>query len=162
MKDILFDLIKGYYKTDIIQKKVIILGEGQKQQVHIIDALMPLEWDMKKTNGDPDIEAANSLLEKRRKLKAQQLFRRTEAILKQKDQYDEWNRKFEKPVPRINESPHEDLMQYSEGALYFLEIMTPYDYTEMTAIIDEKGILQGMRLHPKEQDDITEGALDQQ
>ena len=136
------------------------MGEGQKQQVHIITALMPLEWHMIKNNGEPDIESANRLLESVRNTKAQQLFRRTLAILKHKSMVDTWAKEYGKPTPDLTKNPpHEDLMQYSEGALYFLDIMTPYDYTEMSAIMDEKGIFQGARVHPKEQDDITEGAL---
>ena len=162
MKDTLIQLFKDYFKTDLIQKKVIIIGEGQKQQIHIIDALMPLEWNMVKQSGEPDIQAAESLLERRRSMKAKQIFRITSSILKFKKMKADWNREWTNPEPSVDKSPHEELMQYSEGALYFLDVITPYDYTEMSAILDEKGIFQGVQVHPKHQEDITEGALEVQ
>lgn len=162
MRDILQKLLKEYYNTDLIAKKVVIIGEGAKQQVHIFDALMADEWKLRLNNGDPDIEKTEKILENRRKMKAQQLFRRTLAILKYKEETDNWNREYHKTPPKeesIQNTPHEELIQYVEGALYFMDVITPFEYTEMSAIVDERGIMQGMQLHPKESDDPTDGAL---
>ena len=106
MKDILIQLFKDYFKTDLIQKKVIIIGEGAKQQIHIIDALMHLEWNMVKQSGEPDIQAAESLLERRRSMKAKQIFRITSSILKFKKMKADWNREWTNPEPSVHKSPH--------------------------------------------------------
>lgn len=159
MKDIITNLIKEYYKTDIIGKEVLIIEKQGKQMINIFDELMPNKWGLRTTTNQPDVEGAKKILEDRRKLKATQVFMHTTRILEGKKVQGEWDELYHRTPPNIN-SPHEDLMDYSLGALYHLDIITPYEYSELSAIADEQGIILGMQLHPKQVDDPTDGALE--
>ena len=160
MKDIVQKLIRQYYETDIIGKEVMITEDKGKKFIQIFDTLMPLKWALYDTQRNPDLIKAEEILEKRKKLKASQVYSHTKLILHDKAFLEQWNEIYKKTPPTEN-SPHNYMMEYSLGALYEMEILTPYDYQEASNIFDEQGISIAPQLHPKEPEDPTDGALEE-
>ena len=152
-------LMDEYYSTDIIIKDVVILEEKGQKRVNVFDNLAAIKWKIYKTDKiTPDIDKTYEITERRKTEKAQQLFSIALGVLKRTDKLRKWNSEYGRE-PKM-EDEHTKLMDYSRGAFYFLNIITPYEYEVQEQLLDEQGILVGNKMIPKEEQDLTEGALD--
>ena len=154
-KDIIKKIIRDYFNTDILLKVVIVTRRKNAEVVTILDSPAPKEWEMYKPNNvDLDFDMANNLLELRREVKAKQLFRITMRILKYKEKQSEWDEMWKGTPPEENESQHWELMDYCIGALYFLDVITPYEYEVSQPLFDEHMIGLGFKKLPKEKESV--------
>lgn len=148
-------IIKEYYSTDMIIREVTIEDHKGKQITRIFDQLASIKWNILKQNKDPDIERTEVILEKRRVIKAKQLFLIVQNALKTKDKEDEYNQIYPGGAPETTE-PHTKLMDYCIGALYYLQILTPYEYEVEEPLFDEQGVLLANKLMPKDKEPLLQ------
>lgn len=148
--EIIGSLIREYYsKRRIITDMYIFKSKGQ-QIINVFPGLHAKKWGLflHGTTDIPDIKEADKVLESERLEIAKQLYDLALRSLDYKKSRDEWNRVYGKAY--ISESKHEEMVNYSIGAFFWLGILTPYEYDISEPQIDESGKLLGMRLKPKE------------
>jgi len=127
--------------------------------IMITTALTANEWGLQTSTHEPDIERTSKYQEAERIRIAQQIYYHVIDALKESGNEDEFNESFKGGEPNIT-SDHHILISYARRACYFLKIFTYVEYTEMSAIVEEQGILQGLRQHKQEQDDELAEALE--
>lgn len=160
-KEIILKLIKDYYSISPIIKEVRIQEDkGGGRQIHITDSLAAQKWRMFKDNKEtPDMDAANKVQTHAKQLRARQLFAITKRVLRDLGKGDEWLKIWEGAEPK-NTDDHEELMAYSEGALLFTKVITAFEYEVQEPLFDEKGIIIGNKMIPKEPHDDLREALE--
>lgn len=149
MNDIIKSLIREYYsKRRIITDMYIFKSRGQ-QIINVFPGLHAAKWKLflHGTTDIPDIDRADKILDMERLEIAKQLYDLALRSLDYKRARDDWNRVYGKAY--ISENKHEEMVNYSMGAFFWLKILTPYEYDISEPQIDESGKLLGMRLKPK-------------
>lgn len=160
MKDIIEMLLKKYYKITMILPVTKVQRDMGKEHVTIHDDLAPNLWmlyDQTTINqstgrGKVDIDRAKIIQEDERKRIAIQIYNLTTTILKQKNKDREWDAEYNDVPPTLNDE-HEKLIRYSTGALFYMDIITPYEYDITEPLHDESGNLLAMKQLPKEMDE---------
>ena len=150
MIEIIKSLVKEYYsKRRIITDMYIFKSRGQ-QIINVFPGLHAQKWKLflHGTTEIPDIERADKVLDMERLEIAKQLYDLALRSLDYKEARGEWNKVYGKAY--ISENKHEEMVNYSMGAFFWLKILTPYEYDISEPQIDESGKLLGMRLKPKE------------
>jgi len=150
MIDVIKLLVKEYYsKRRIITDMYIFKSRGQ-QIINVFPGLHAQKWKLflHGTTEIPDVEQADRILELERLEIAKQLYDLSLRSLDYKGLRDEWSRIYGKA--HISLEKHEEMVNYSMGAFFWLGILTPYEYDISEPQIDESGKLLGMRLKPKE------------
>ena len=121
----------------------------------ISNVLTANEWNLRTQTEQPDVERTEMLLEKERERVAKQIFHHVLDALEESGKKNMFNVTFRGGQPEITEE-HTKLISFARRACYFLGISTYLEYTEMAAIVDEQGILTGMRQYPQEKEDVME------
>lgn len=150
MIEIIKSLIREYYaKRRIITDMYIFKSRGQ-QIINVFPGLHATKWKLflHGTTEIPDIDRADKVLDMERLEIAKQIYDLALRSLDYKQSRDDWNRIYGKAY--ISENKHEEMVNYSMGAFFWLKILTPYEYDISEPQIDESGKLLGMRLKPKE------------
>ena len=160
MRDVVKKLIKEYYDTDIIVREMVVQQQQGRQVINIFPNLAAVKWNLfvkgtvdRQTGiGDPDVDRTNQILEARRQQKAEQVFAMVQYILKIQEETENFNTDIWKnTVPKPNDY-HPSLIQYSQRALFYLKILTPFEYDTTEDQIDESGIEIATKLLPKQVD----------
>ena len=150
MIEIIKNLLKEYYsKRRIITDMYIFKSRGQ-QIINVFPGLHAKKWGLflHGTTDIPDVEEADRILDMERVEIAKQLYDLALRSLEYKKSKEEWNRTYGKAY--ISENKHEEMVNYSLGAFFWLGILTPYEYDISEPQIDESGKLLGMRLKAKD------------
>lgn len=178
MRDVIEDLLKRYFSIRMILRRTIINQRQTDVTVTVIDDLAPNMWGLYEQGsvntvtgqGKLDIRTAEYIQEQERTRIAKQVFEMALVIIKQQSSKSgrniskEWNELYADVAPKGNEG-HHVLINYSVGALFFMEVLTPFEYDVMEPAFDESGHLMYMKLLPKKhRGDVEEamGALEVQ
>lgn len=157
-KGSLRELFKAYQDLKMTMRITTIKEEKGGKFIMIKTGLAANEWKLVTSSGQPDIDKTKKLLEDERQRIAKQIFYHVKDALEESGKRDEFNVNFKGGEPD-EDSFHEILISYARRACYFLKIFTYVEYTEMSAITDEQGILMGLRQHAKEPEDELQEAL---
>ena len=158
-KTSLRELFKAYQDLKMTMKITTIKEEKGGKFIMIKTGLAANEWKLITTDGKPDIERTKKLLEDERQRIAKQIYYHVNDALMESGKQDEFNANFRGGIPE-DTSSHEILISYARRACYFLKIFTYVEYTEMGAIVDEQGLLMGLRQYPKHQEDELQEAFE--
>lgn len=146
--------------------RTIIRKDMGKEHIEIFDDVAPNIWGIYDTTtinqstgkGRLDLDKVNQIMNDERTDIAKQVFNLTISILKQQtyskgyDVEKEWNQQYGDVTPEINSS-HDKLIAYSTGALFYMDIITPFEYDITEPLADESGYILGMKRMPKPQDE---------
>ena len=102
MKDVIMQLIKDYFGSDILIRDIVITERRGRQTINIFPNLAANKWMIFVEGttssvtglGKPDIDRTDKILEQRRTMKAQQVFAITQRILRQRQVEKEWQYEF--------------------------------------------------------------------
>ena len=169
MKDVIMQLIKDYFGSDILIRDIVITERRGRQTINIFPNLAANKWMIFVEGttssvtglGKPDIDRTDKILEQRRTMKAQQVFAITQRILRQRQVEKEWNNVYASIIPKIDDH-HTKLIDYSIGALFYTKVLVETEYEEMQSIVDEHGILMGQKLLPKQPYDEIQDLFEKQ
>ena len=144
------ELFKEYYGIRRRVTDMYIFKSRGQQIINVFVTLNAVKYRLflHGTTDIPDVEKADDIDDMERLRIAKQIYDFTLSSLDYKGARNEWNRVYGKAY--ISEKNHEDMVNYSRGALFHLGILTPYEYDISEPQIDESGKLLGMRLKPKE------------
>ena len=168
MRDVIKKLIKEYYDTDIIIRDMVVQESKGKQVINIFSNLASNKWNLFENNivnpvsglGKPDLQMTEKILEGRRQLKAEQIYRMAKDIMVNEGKDAEFHRLWKETEPKENDA-HVRLITYSLRALFFMDILTPYEYEMSEPAFDESGHLLGMKQLPREKDEVDIGMEDE-
>ena len=110
-------------------------------------------WNMKKHDNTYDYEKTKELIEKDSMNKATKLYNLTRTYLISEKKLKEW----EEIDGRKHISSHEEMVDWSLGALFWTKELTISDVISYAEILDEEKDLIGMRQMPKEHDEEEGG-----
>lgn len=171
MKDVIQGLIKKYFEIRMILKRTILTERKGRITINVYDDIAPNLWNMYERDsinintglGKPDFTMVNKLQEDERQRIANQVLEMTLTILKNNsiegiDSIKVWNTKYSKIPPNIK-SNHMDIISYCLGAMFYLGILTPYEYDIMQPAFDEGGNLLYVKNIPKPKTDEVTDAL---
>lgn len=157
-KSTLRELFLAYQNLKMTMKITTIKEEKGGKFIMIKTGLAANEWKLFTATGQPDIERTKKLLEDERQRIAKQIFYHVKDALLESGKENEFNANFRGGEPE-DASTHEILISYARRACYFLKIFTYVEYTEMGAIMDEQGLLIGLRQYPREKENELQEAL---
>ena len=150
-------LIKEYYDIRRRVTDMYIFRSRGQQIINVFVTLNAFKYRLflHGTTDIPDVEYADRIDDIERLRISKQIYDLALRSLDYKQLREGWNRIYGKAY--INENKHEEMVNYSMGAFFWLGILTPYEYDISEPQIDESGKLLGMRLKPKEKsEDILE------
>lgn len=165
MRDIIKKLVKEYYESDTIIRDMVVQEDKGKKIINIFSNLAALKWRLYENGivnsfgfGKPDLELANKIIEERKTEKAKHIYGFAKNALISENKLNAFHSIWNETEPR-NEEGHARLLTYSLRALFFMKILTPYEYDTTQDIIDESGIEIGTKLLPKDEEalDIAMG-----
>lgn len=155
----------------MILKRTILTERKGRITINVYDDIAPNLWNLYERDsinintglGKPDTNAVNELQENERQRIANQVLEMTLTILKDRSMegvnaVKAWNVKYSKIPPTIK-SNHVDIISYCLGALFYLGILTPYEYDVMEPGFDESGHMLYVKNIPKKRSDEVTDAL---
>ena len=157
-KGTLRELFKAYQDLKLVTRVTTIKEEKGGKIILISNRLTADEWGLKTQTEQPDVDRTGHLLEQERQRIAKQIFMHLIDALEEDGSKDEFNGTVKGGQPELDDHHHK-LISYARRACYHLGIFTFREYTEMSAVVDEQGILMGMRQHAKQPDDIMDEAM---
>src|SRR3990167_8505386 len=137
VKDIIQGLIEQYYNTSEVVRDIVIRRTRGEQLINVFPTLAAVKWGLWKYGSTdiPDLEKQNVLLEEIRLRVAKQIYQLAKRSLVFKDKQPEWERLYGKH--HLNTENHWELVDYSLGAFFWLEILTPWEYDTSEPQMDE-------------------------
>ena len=171
MKQIIEELLKRYYRIRMILPRTILTEHKGRVTINVYDDVAPNLWgmyeqgsvNMQSGRGKLDIKEAFKIQEEERQRISKQVFEMTMMVLKElsknnRNMQKEWNEKYGDLPAKGNEG-HQKLINYSIGALFYCDILTPFEYDLTEPAFDEAGQLMYVKLMPKDKTDETTEAL---
>jgi hypothetical protein len=176
MKDVIEKLLKSYYEIAILINDVVVSEHKGRTTINIFKNLAPAKWHMYVQGtissstglGELDLQSAERILDQERKRIADQIYDISMMVIKQQsikrseDMLLKWNQQYTLTPPVKGSDGHEKVINYSLGALFYLDVITPFEYDVTEPGFDESGVLMYMKQLPKKKGDEIEEMLAQQ
>jgi len=156
LKQIILELIRKYYNMGLTVKDTLVMGRGDKQVVRMMISRTAVAWEIKNRSGDFDDSLTETFLEKERQRIADQLYKITARVLEWREK--QISKSYSEIDNRTKLTDHGAIMDYCVGALFYLEVISPYDIMYI-APLEREGINYGYKREPEHKETRESVAL---